>query len=472
MKQAYVSFRKAYVPFCEGPFYMLLIGALILFGHLLAIEFWLNIVHILLLCLSLCLSDSIKPLAISNLTFVFQVTLVHSPSAPYFSTYYFEGAHLWIVITLVAVLVASLAYYLIRTGFFSHIRFGKTPLLLPLLVLSAVFLTNGLFSETYILENLLLGFVQVVVYLVDFLVLWDGLSRESVEDIMTFTVELSILVSWILVVELLNVYIVSIAPGWVDWLSKGEILFGWGVSNTCACLLSIQVPLLFYGIYRGTHVIPASLTVVAVLVAIVCTLSRSALLFTSIVLVVCLLYACCFSKHRKSFIFTSLGMIALVGVLCLIFRDRVRSILNYFSFVGFDDSGRFRVWRLSLEHALLNPVFGVGFYGETILGSLNTGQSYTTFYPEFRHNTLIEMLASCGIVGLVGYLYMRVCSLTIFFKRLSVEKIFLGLSIFTFLLECMLDIFTFSIYPVFFYNFALAAAFAIDDKQRDRLPAA
>jgi hypothetical protein len=156
---------------------MLSVGALVLFGHLFHLEFWFNIVHMLLLSAALCLSDSVKPLAVSNLIFIFQVTLKHSPSAPHFSTYYFEGANLWIVAALVVILLAALISYLVRTEFFSHVRFGKTPLLLPLVLFSATLLTNGLFFDRYTVSNLTFAAVQVAVYLVDFLVLWDGLRR-------------------------------------------------------------------------------------------------------------------------------------------------------------------------------------------------------------------------------------------------------------------------------------------------------
>ncbi len=462
MKHAFLSFKMAYARFCEGHFYMLLIGALVLFGHLLAIEFWLNIVHVLLICMSLCLSDSIKPFVTSSLLFVFQVTPIHSPSAPHYSTYYFEGERLWIVLVLVVLLAASIGYYLLRTDFFRQLSLKKTPLLVPLLILSAAFLANGLFFDPYIPENVLIGVVQVAVYLVYFLVLWHGLSKEPSDRLMTFVVDMALLVSWILIVQLLNVYLAKIVPTWGTWIDKREIQFGWGISNTCGCLLSLQLPLLFYGVCRGKRVVPATLTAVAVYVAIICTLSRSALVFSTLILLVCLLCTCLFSKHRRVFIGTMLCMAAVVAVLCVVFRDRVQSIFGYFDFVGLNDGGRFEIWRNALGHVNLNPVFGVGFYGENILQNYQDNDAYTAFYPVLCHNTLVEMLASCGIFGFAAYVGMRLCSLKPFFCRPSAEKTFLGLSVLLFLAEGLLDVFPFMIYPVFYYNFILVTAFAVD----------
>lgn len=457
---------KAFISFCEGPFYMLLFGALVLFGHLFHIELWLCAVEIVLLSAALLVTDSVKPLAIANLTFIFQVTLTHSPSAPHFSTYYFEGAHLYLVLVLCVILVAALVTYLVRTRFFSRLRFGKTPLLIPLLLLSAAFLLNGLFFDRYTVSNLTFGLTQVAVYLLDFLVLYDGLSRMKREELLPFAVELSLTVSWILIAELANVYLVSVTAGLLD---KREIMFGWGIANSCACCLSVQLPLLFYGIYSGHRRILSGLTLLLVLVALVCTLSRSAILFAAVILLLCMGYACLFGQHRRRFRLASVGIIvglfALCGVLVAAFPDKVATVMDYFRRVGIGDSGRICIWREALENFRENPSFGVGFYGRRILNSETLGDVYTDFYPEFAHNTLLEMLASAGIFGLAAYLFLRVRSFAVFFKRPSAEKVFLGLSVLMFLLESQLDIFTFSIYPTFFYNFALAMAFALDSHE-------
>jgi len=460
---AFHSARATFIRLCEGHAYMLTVGALILFGHLFHLEFWFNIVHILLLSAALCLSDSVKPLATSNLIFIFQVTLKHSPSAPYFSTYYFEGARLWIVAALVVLLAAALIAYLARTKFLSHVRFGKTPMLVPLLVFSATLLTNGLFFKNYTVSNLTFAAVQVAVYLLDFLVLWDGLRRMEPDELMTFAVDLSIMVSWILCIELANVYLVSVTAGLLD---KREIMFGWGISNSCACCLSIQLPLLFYGIFSGKRRLLSSITGLLSCFALVCTLSRSAIAFSAAVLFLCFLYACLFGKQRKAFrrvaLCAVLLLIVLFASLCLVFPEKAETVIDYFRRTGFGDGGRISIWREALSNFKEGPIFGVGFYGRRILNSDTLGDVYTDFYPEFAHNTLIEMLTSVGILGLAAYLFMRVRTLSVFIKRPSAEKVFLGFSILIFLLESQLDIFTFSIYPAFFYNFALAAAFALD----------
>lgn len=465
--------RAAFVKLCEGHAYMLSVGALVLFGHLFHLEFWFNIVHMLLLSAALCLSNSVKPLAVSNLIFIFQVTLKHSPSAPHFSTYYFEGANLWIVAALVVILLAALISYLVRTEFFSHVRFGKTPLLLPLVLFSATLLTNGLFFDRYTVSNLTFAAVQVAVYLVDFLVLWDGLRRIEPAELMTLAVDLSVMVSWILAIELANVYLVSVTAGLLD---KREIMFGWGISNSCACCLSIQLPVMFYGVFSGKRRVLASVTGLVACFALVCTLSRSAIAFSAVILLLCFLYACLFGPQRKAFRKIALFAVLIVAILFvslyLAFPEKAETVLDYFRRTGFGDGGRFSIWREALANFKEGPIFGVGFYGRRVLNSDTLGDVYTDFYPEFAHNTLIEMLTSVGVLGLAAYLFMRVRSLAVFIKRPSSEKVFLGFSVLIFLLESQLDIFTFSIYPTFFYNFALAAAFALDQhaKEKDAEP--
>ncbi len=462
MKTSFSSVKKVFSEFCQSPFYILAATAFVLCGHLWEVEFWLNIPLLLMLCAALCLCDSIKPFAFTNLVFIFQVTLTHSPSFPEYSSYYFAPDRLWIILILAVLVIVSLAWYLVRTGFFSHIRFKTCPMLLPLLILSAAFLCNGLFFEKYIPENFLIGVIQVTVYLVDFLVLWHGLSRETTKSIMDFAFWSAIAVTWILIVQLINVYFSSAS---LEELRKDDILFGWGISNTCGCILSLQFPLLFYRLFKGKNVAIASLSVVAAFVAITFTLARAALLCSAVVIVICFVYVFSCSTHRKSVLFTFLVMAVAIGMLAWAFQDRLSMVFDRYMTVGLGDNGRFRIWKAALSHVFDNPLFGIGFFGENVYNCFGT-QLYVDFYPQSAHNTLIDVLDTCGMFGLASYLYMRFCSAKVFFKRPSAEKVFLGLTVLVFLGESLLDVFAFSIYPPFFYNFALAAAFAIDKNQR------
>ena len=68
----------------------------------------------------------------------------------------------------------------------------------------------------------------------------------------------------------------------------------------------------------------------------------------------------------------------------------------------------------------------------------------------------IQILASCGIVGMVAYIYHRFQTIRLFFKNFSGAKMFPFVSMMTLLLTSMVDCHFFNIGPVLFYSTMLA----------------
>ena len=85
------------------------------------------------------------------------------------------------------------------------------------------------------------------------------------------------------------------------------------------------------------------------------------------------------------------------------------------------------------------------------------------------HNTILQLLASSGIVGLVGYGVYRAASLVPFIRKPSLEKTMLGLSILIVLVGSLADNFVFYIPHMLYYPIALALAFKIYDDEGQRV---
>ena len=83
------------------------------------------------------------------------------------------------------------------------------------------------------------------------------------------------------------------------------------------------------------------------------------------------------------------------------------------------------------------------------------------------NNTIIQILSSCGIIGMIAYLYHRVQTIKLFFKNKNLEKTFIGLSILVLLLTSMLDCHFFNIGPTLFYSMALIFAEKISESKRE-----
>ena len=70
----------------------------------------------------------------------------------------------------------------------------------------------------------------------------------------------------------------------------------------------------------------------------------------------------------------------------------------------------------------------------------------------------MQLLASCGIFGLITYGIHRVQTVFMFLRKLTREKIFIGLSVLALLGMSLLDNHFFNLGPTLFYSLALAFA--------------
>ena len=108
-------------------------------------------------------------------------------------------------------------------------------------------------------------------------------------------------------------------------------------------------------------------------------------------------------------------------------------------------SGRIKIWQTGLDQFVHNPIFGVGWHQIPNLG-----------FPARYHNTIIQLLAATGAFGLICYLYHRVETLIVTFRKPRLERTFAFISIICILVSSMLDCFIFNIWLGFEYGFLLA----------------
>jgi O-antigen ligase len=81
---------------------------------------------------------------------------------------------------------------------------------------------------------------------------------------------------------------------------------------------------------------------------------------------------------------------------------------------------------------------------------------FSAFFPSRWHNTIIQLLASCGVVGLLAYCYHRYQTIRLFVKKRTTVNVYIGIYIVTLLGMSLLDCHFFNVGPVLFYSIALA----------------
>lgn len=445
-----LSFLREYF---NGKWYVATVCAMVLLGHLAALDFYTIILGALLFTVALLTCDTARPAIPFVLTFVYQLSVKNSPGFPSFSSYFFRGWRIALIVVFGVILLAGLVCFVLRTRMFSHLRFKDAYLLIPLLVLSAGFVLNGAFSPEWSASSLLFGVLQAVAYTMLYLFFLCGLRGEDTDELTDYFITVSAFSAVLLILQVAGVYLTSdsiIADGSVV---KESIVFGWGIWNTAGVCLAVLIPMCFLGAYRAKK--PYAYLALAAITfgAAVLTLSRNALLFGGIAFAVCIIICCFGRKNRRVFVcVTVAGVLLVIGGLFL-FRERIAVILSDFLERGFSDNGRYVLWETGINNFLSSPIFGVGFFA-FVSDTFET----VTFMPDMAHQTIVQLLSCMGIVGLASYGFYRFKTLTLFLKRPSVEKLLLLCSVLVLLFESLLDNFVFYFLPLFHYTLSLVIA--------------
>ena len=452
-------------PFFLGRLYPIFVVALVFLSHVFGLELFSTVLILASLCVGLLVTGSILPLISPLLLIFFEVSAGNSPSSPTFSGYLGSAGFLLPAFTMVALVIASLVFVLWKRGALTRPSLRSLPFLIPSGVLVLSLLLNGVFSETYSVKNSLFGLLEgvaltLVIYL--FVLGFKGEDCERAVDNFVFISALTVL---LLFAETLLLFIcgAAVRDGVVI---KDFIFYGWGVSNTCGQVLASCIPLLMLGAMRSRKAAAFYIPVTMLaLVTIVITLSRSALLVAGALTLLSFVIGCFYGESKRIFRIV-LPALMLMGAFVLVaFREKIFLFVSDLLDKGFTDNGRFALWQRGFDEFLENPLFGKGFFSFEELTS-DIIYLYIGFFPRMLHNTVIELLAATGIVGLVSYLAYRFCTVKIFVKRPSLAKTMLGLSVLALIGQSLLDNFIFYVQPVFTYSIAIALALWLGESKK------
>ena len=439
--------------FCMSDLYPPTVCALVLIGNVTGLEVYLNILVSLLAAGSLVFCESLRPFITPLCTYVYQVSRYHTPFYPAFSDYYYTGWRLPINLFSFAVIAAAIAFFIIKRKLYLKLSLKDTPLLCPLLFLSLAFLCGGILYTAPTPQDIGFALANVSVYLFAFLFLYLGFSKEDATGLADHLAYSSLFISLLIVLELLFLFISADRVIENGAVVKDAVALGWGIWNLVALSLAVLIPVLFYGAERSRH--PKVYFVAATLsyIASLLTLSRNALIFSSLAYFGSLVAFSFVGRHRRAFRIVTAFCAFSVLVSFVSFFDGIKHLfLDYFE-RGFSDNGRFAIWRAAFENFRKSLLFGTGFHGLTVdtavFGPL----------PKQAHNTLLQLLSAMGLFGLFSYLYYRISTLGPIFRRPSLMKSMLGASVLVLLSMSLFDNFVFNIYPILYYDVTLAILF-------------
>ena len=447
--------------FFMGRAYPLLIAVLVLFGNFTSLDYYVNFIITGLFVFAMIISDTVRPIIITVCSYIYQISIPHSPGYPTYSDFFFSEYRKYISVIIILLVGAAFAIFAIRNKIFSRILREKPRLILASAAFSATLVTNGIFSESWTYKNLIFGFLNTLVYFFLFLIVLFGLKKEeNTKGLLEYFCYVSLLLSAVIICEMLHLFVTVDGVFSNGAIVKDKVALGWGIWNVIGSSLAVLIPTLFLGAMTAKRHYIYFLFATLSYIFSVLSMSRNALVFSSLAYLACVLIACFLGKNNRIYRWIALSGFALLLIFALIFFGKIKVLfLDYFN-RGFSDSGRFELWELALNNFREAHLFGCGFYGFFT----DSVFEYSAF-PRMAHNTVLQLLSSMGIVGFISYGWYRIETLRVFLHRPTLAKTMLGISILVFLLGSLLDNFVFNLHPPLYYTFALAIACRLDLKE-------
>lgn len=370
----------------------------------------------------------------------------------------FSAAGGGIVVAILAVITAlALIYRIIRDR---KAIFGRKYVLLGgMLILSAAYLLGGIGSKHYTdhaSQNIFFAFLNSAAIIVPYLLFAGCVDWSSARK--DYLAWVGFGVGCLLLCEVGWIYLTGnvIQNGIIE---RSAIYTGWGMYNNIGSTLAMMIPFPFYIATKYRKGWIGALAGSLFLVGVVLTCSRASILCGGGIYFVCVVLMLYFANNRRANTFTVAIFLGGIFALVMFFG---KPLLNLFSSLldqGLDPSNRDMIYRDGLRLFAKYPLFGGSFFStEYAPWGWSTNKAFTSFFPPRWHNTYVQLLASCGVVGLAAYGLHRWHTVKLFLRDRRPEKIFIACSIIVLLTTSLFDCHFFNIGPVLFYSMALAFA--------------
>lgn len=367
----------------------------------------------------------------------------------------FFGASGVYIACLAAVIGIALVFHMIRE--WRKITKAKPKLLCGLISLSIAYMLSGIGSDHYasIMErNIFHAFMQSAAILLPYLMFcvfvdWDKARSD-------YFAWIGFCVGSALCVEILGVYCMQevIVDGQV---LRDQIYTGWGMYNNMGGLLAMMIPFAFCLAVMYRKVWLGALGGSAFLMGVFMTCSRSSILSGDLAYCVCVFLMFRYmEKRRHNAIVLVSGGVAIVLTMFL-FREQMMGLLTVLMNLGLKLNNRDIIYQEGVQKFLQSPILGSSFYCTGFKpDAWSTLESFHNLIPPRWHNTILQILVSCGLIGMLAYLFHRIQTVKLFLRRASKENTFIVCSILVLLLSSMFDCHFFNIGPVLFYSMALS----------------
>lgn len=375
------------------------------------------------------------------------------------SDYFLRPEILGQIIAILAVVILALVA---RIGFnIATSSFKPSPMLFGLCAFSAALLLNGAFSSNYNPMNLMYGVFLSAMFIGVFMILSSNI--EITDDTFETIAFYFICLACVLALELFIAYMTYDGLVVDGEVIRSKLFFGWGMYNNMGMLFCVCIPAPFYLAIKKKHGWIYTILGLALIVATFFTMSRQSMVGAAVAGAACVIWLLVSTKGIERQINLVLIALAAITVLAVIL-GMWDKFISYFNSIGdnlANGSGRLILWERAYKYFLDYPLFGVGFFGGKI-DDIDPGFAGLAIIPRMYHNTFMQLLGGCGILGFGTYIVHRIQTIWSFLKNITRERIYIGIILGVFLTICLLDNHIFYLFPTLLYAALIALLFATE----------
>lgn len=445
---------RAIHAFMATPQYIVVICGLALLSNLFALELPVYGIYTLLAVFIFLFGEDLLPATPIALCSYITASRANNPGLNADSV--FSGWRgIFIAVCGIGIAAACL-YRIIRDR---HLFFRKKYKFLPgLLLLSTAYLLGGIGSEGYpekACRHLVFALLQIASLCVLYLLLSGGIRWKKLRS--DYFAWVGFCMGGVLLTELLWIYLQpdTVVSGIIH---RENIYTGWGIHNNIGGMLTMMIPSAFYLATKYQRGWMGTVFGSVLLLGVILSCSRNAILTGSAIYFVCIVLMLYYARNKRGNVIAALVCIGCVSITVILFSQQILRLFSSIMSLGFDPNSRDSIYSKGIQLFKKYPLFGGSFFAPAELSPWGWSQTegFTGFFPARWHNTLVQLLASCGIVGLLAYLPHRVQVLGMIVRKRSKERAFIGCSILALLICSLFDCHFFNLGPTLFYSAALA----------------
>lgn len=341
----------------------------------------------------------------------------------------------------------------------------KRKLMVGMITLGVSYFLSGILHEQYFeyaKGNLLSAFIQFASVFLLYFIFSASVKWEQFD--LDYFAWIGFVMGIVVSAEVIWLYITNnvIVDGSII---RYNITPGWGCYNNIGAVISMSIPFAFYFAARKKRSSIFLLLGCFLFGMVILSGSRGSMVGAVFAFIASFIFTLVKCNNKKEFYTATLTLVGSALIVALLFQNKLSTIFQYIPGIAhidsnsivWNDSGRIEIYQNGWKVFLNNPIFGQSFYPiEYAPVTFAQIAEFNSFFPPRWHNTVIQMLASCGIVGMLAYSYHRIDTLRLYFKKRTLTNTYILFFVLTLLIMSLLDCHFFNVGPVLFYSIALA----------------